>query len=51
MSWRLQVCCVVAAAVFGGVVVVLTSGVVHEAVQYGVAILTGGFLGLGLAKR
>jgi len=51
MSWRLQVCCVVAVAVFGGVVVALASGIVHEAVQYGIAILTGGFLGLGPAKR
>jgi hypothetical protein len=51
MSWRRQLCCVVAIAILGGVGVALTSGSVHEAIRYGIAVATGAFLGLGLAKR
>jgi hypothetical protein len=51
VSNRRQFCYAAAIAILGGVGMGLTSGSVHEAIRYGIALLTGVLIGLGLAKR
>ena len=46
-----QACYVTAIAIAGGIGAGLTSGSLHEAIGYGIAVLTGAFIGLGLARR
>ena len=52
MSWGRQLGYVVVIAIVGGTGMALTSGgPLHEAIRYGIALMTGAFIGLGLAKR
>lgn len=48
---RRQACYAVAIAILGGTGMALTGGSPHEAIRYGIALLTGIFIGLGLARR
>lgn len=50
-AWLRQLAIVVMIAILGGAGFALTGGSVHEAIRYGIAVATGMFLGLGLAKR
>jgi hypothetical protein len=51
MTIRRMACYVVAVAVIGGTGLALTGGSVHEGIRYGIAVLTGAFIGLGLARK
>jgi hypothetical protein len=48
---RRQACYVIAFAIVGGIGLALMGGSIHEAIRYGIALLTGTFIGLGLAGR
>lgn len=44
-----QACQAVAIAVAGGAGVMLTGGSAHDAIRYGIALLTGALIAFGLA--
>jgi hypothetical protein len=48
---RREACYAAAIAIAYGAGVALTSGSLRAAIGYGCALLTGAFLGLGLARR
>ena len=51
MTMRRQACCVAALGLGGGAGMVVLTGSVHAAISYGLALMTGAFIGLGLARR
>ena len=48
---RREFCLLAAIAAAAGAATALLGGSVHEAVTYGLALMTGGLFGLGLARR
>ena len=51
MSMKRQACYVAMLGVGGGAGMVLFTGSVQAAISYGLTLMTGAFIGLGMARR